>query len=181
MGSKLAGGRTGAAGRGGRRPEELRAARWRPDGGARAEAEGGAAAAGLTAEHGAAAMAAETRDVAGGGGGGPGGRCGGGGRTAAQAKSGGGGRPSSGGGDAGDATERGVELGVENSDPGDSAEREVGVSTGGGVAGGVMKTVRFPALPITGGGVDAISATSSRWPTPLARTRTSARASSLLA
>ena len=62
----------------------------------------------------------------------------------------------SGGGDAGDATERGVELGVENSDPGDSAEREVGVSTGGGVAGGVMKTVRFPALPITGGGVDAI-------------------------
>lgn len=62
----------------------------------------------------------------------------------------------SGGGDAGDAIERGVELGVENSDRGDSAEREVGVSTGGGVAGGVMKTVRFPALLITGGGVDAI-------------------------
>jgi hypothetical protein len=57
-----------------------------------------------------------------------------------------------GGGEAGEATERGVVLGVENSDPGDWGERERGVSTGGGV----MKTVRLPALPISGGGVDAI-------------------------
>jgi hypothetical protein len=61
-----------------------------------------------------------------------------------------------GGGDAGEATERGVVLGVENSDPGDWGERERGVSTGDRAAGGVMKTVRLPALPITGGGVDAI-------------------------
>ena len=55
------------------------------------------------------------------------------------------------GGDAGEATERGVVLGVENSDPGVSGERGRWVTTVG-----VMKTVRLPALPITGGGVDAI-------------------------
>lgn len=57
-----------------------------------------------------------------------------------------------GGGDAGEATERGVVLGVENSDPGDSGERGRCAST----AGGVMKTVRLPALPISGGGVEDI-------------------------
>lgn len=58
---------------------------------------------------------------------------------------------------------RGDPLGVVNSDRGESGDPSASASASAG-DGGVMKTVRLPALPITGGGggVDAITGRAGR-------------------